>query len=72
MAIFKSLKKALEAPQEATVLKIKTKVATLPNELFTLTNLTQLYIQSSELKTVQEDIAALSKLETVNIQSKEF
>jgi Leucine-rich repeat (LRR) protein len=69
MTIYKNLKKALNDIENATTLKLKVNTPELPNDLFSLTNLESLYIQSDCLETISIDIEKLQLLKTLYISS---
>ena len=71
MAIFKSLKKASQSPEDVTTLKIKVKDK-LPLELLSFKNLTALYLQSDELEEIDIPLFKLENLQTLYIQSKKL
>jgi hypothetical protein len=49
MGTYKNLKKALSNPSDVTTLKLTVTGEKLPDDLFILTNLETLYIQSKKL-----------------------
>ena len=69
MAIYKNLKQALSDIQNATTLKLKVTTKELPHDLFSLSNIDSLYIQSETLCNIQTDIEKLGQLRTLYISS---
>lgn len=69
MGMYKSLKKALETPEDVTTLKLALKNDTLPLELFSFKNLETLYLQAPELKALPSEFFNLVKLKTLYVSS---
>lgn len=68
MAMFKSLSEALKNSEQCTALKLTLKSPEFPAELFTLTNLQELYVEAPFLKTLPA-LGTLSQLQLLSLKA---